>query len=479
MLGDFENNMRVICQPSLSDWRLGGKDNPDRAALAALVNERAARLGTAKLLRHDRLIATGHQAWLWHPGILAKDLAMTGAARRLDAGVLHLVVDQDVNEALTLDVPVRHGEALESQTLRLAWQKPGVPTGMHPPVDAAEAVATLRKAMERWGDALRVDLSSIITAFTDLPDCRNLAEQIGVVTQRLMRPWTGDVPLMLASDLTALPGFPALLRALLDEAGVCAEHYNAAVAGNPGAGITPLRVNRLQVELPLWILRPDRPRQPAFADVGDSTPLLTDEAGESVELNGDKHDAGSSDVTLAPKALLLTAMMRSVGCDLFVHGKGGGIYDRLTEIWWRNWRGQELAPMTVASADLHLPFDAPLASREDVARAIWLRHHLPHNLDRYLCLDTKPAKRKLELLAHMDDDRDKRRRAAAFTEIHAINAALAQVHPEALAAADAALATARAGLRNRSLTQRRDWCFALYPPEALDALLASLENGVK
>ncbi len=467
-------SMRVLCQPPLNTWRLLGGDNPDRAALAAIINARAARLGTPKLARHDRLIATGHQAWLWHPGILAKELAMAAAAHRLDAAALHLVVDQDVNEALLLVVPVRVGDRLHAQSLRLAWQKPGIPTGMHVPIDPAEVLANLQKARSDWGDGLQVDLAAITAAFEALPPCRNLAEQLGVVTLRLMAPWTGNLPLMLASDLTALPGFAALLRDMLANAAGCAGHYNAAVAAHPEAGIAPLRVNRLQVELPLWLLRPGQPRLPVFADVADSTALLTDEHGHPI--NTDEHgrpdDPGAA---LAPKALLLTAMMRSVGCDLFVHGKGGGVYDLLTEQWWRNWRGRELAPMAVASADLYLSFDAPLATASDVARAIWRCHHLPHNLDRHLGLDTPDAQRKHWLLAHMNDDRDPTRRAAAFAEIHAINEKLAAAHPEALAAADATLAAAQAGMDNHRLTAKRDWCFALYSPEALAALKTTID----
>ena len=40
----------------------------------------------------------------------------------------------------------------------------------------------------------------------------------------------------------------------------------------------------------------------------------------------------------------MTGMARLAACDLFVHGTGGGIYDTITEAWFREWLGVELAP---------------------------------------------------------------------------------------------------------------------------------------
>ena len=55
-----------------------------------------------------------------------------------------------------------------------------------------------------------------------------------------------------------------------------------------------------------------------------------------------------------------------------------------------------------------------LASYEaDLDRALWWAHHVPHNVDRALALGNGEAAEKRELLAHMRDDQDRRRKAAA------------------------------------------------------------------
>ena len=117
--------------------------------------------------------------------------------------------------------------------------------------------------------------------------------------------------------------------------------------------------------------------------------------------------------------------------------------------------------------------DAPLAGAADLASARWRAHSLPHNLDRVPDIAAGHGdlvEEKRLLLASMDDDRDRARRAAAFQRIHRINAALADAHHAVLDAAERAVATAEAGVANRRVARRRDWPFFLYPEEALAKL---------
>ena len=68
---------------------------------------------------------------------------MAGAAGPLDASMLHLVVDQDVHEALTLQAPYKEGQRLSIQTVRLADHDAQVPTGAQPPVNPREVIRSL------------------------------------------------------------------------------------------------------------------------------------------------------------------------------------------------------------------------------------------------------------------------------------------------------------------------------------------------
>ncbi|MFA9477712.1 hypothetical protein ACERK3_05320 [Phycisphaerales bacterium AB-hyl4] len=458
--------MRTYVEPALHAWAVGNPSADvaaDRAAIARRVAEHADRLGTGKLSDPPgRIIGTGHQAWLWHPGILAKDLAMMAACRRFNASPLHLIVDQDAHEALTLELPRKVGRRIETRSLRLASHRSDVPTGEQP---AADAAAVRRVLMEADDERL----VPIIEAFEGLPNCRTLAEQLAVVTVRLMRPWLGgDVPVLFVSDLADVPGYAKLIQQMVADAWRCVRAYNTAVRRTFGAGLTELTAMRELVELPVWSVQWGRPRGRVFVDLGDSTPMLVDERGEPINREA---------VRLLPRALLLTAVMRSIGCDVFIHGKGGGVYDLAMERWWESWQGGPLAPRAVVSADVYLPFDdVPVAGQDELAKAVWFRHYVPHNVDRVLGVDGPTVRAKRDLLREMDRDRNRKRRRHAFERLHATNDQLLAEHPALLARADQRLADARQGVINAQLTGRRDWCFALYPPARLSELRSALSS---
>ena len=442
-----------MCDPPIDRWQPAFGRDVDRRELAASL-----RGGTDQTL--GRVVATGHQAWLWHPGILAKDLAASAVARRFDAAAVHIVVDHDAHEALSLSLPVVQGDRLEVHQLKLAEDDPQVPTGCRPPAEAQQVVAVLHEATRQLGPSLAVDLSPIIDAYEHVGECRTLAEQTAAVLGRLSSPYTGPMARIYSSSLCRLIGFKQLVERMVSDAPSCVASYNRAVDECPGAGVAPLAVQRRRVELPLWLLEWQRPRRRVFADLTGSKPALVGADGRSIDRQA----------TLAPKALLLTAVMRDLVCDLFIHGQGGAVYDRVTERWCSDWLGRELAPRATVSADVLLSFDVPLARGDQLERALWRRHHLPHNLDRALGLTGAPVRRKRDLIAHMDDDRDGIRRYQAFEAIHRINGELAAQHHDVLEQAKRQVSLARSGVSNRRFALKRDWCFGLYPAEQLHKL---------
>jgi hypothetical protein len=445
----------VRVEPAMSAWSVNENPQRDRVLLIERINTRAKRTGTTELDPSVKnLIATGHQAQLWHPGILAKDIALDLAAETLGTQRLHMIVDQDANEAWRLDVPWVDGDELKVKAVLLADQKPGVPTGFQPPAET-------RQLQERLAGLDPALIGVLSDALENLPKCESLAEQIAVVLDRLKKPYAGDMPVMMVSDLAGLAVYESIVSRMLDDAHACATAYNNAVAEHPQAGMTPMAVGRELVELPMWAVHWNEPRRRVFVDLADSTPMFVYDDGEPIDCET---------ATLLPRALMLTAVMRGYFCDLFIHGTGGLVYDRVTEVWWGAWAGESLAPMAGVTADVFLDLGAPVADRAELDRAVWRMHHLPHNVDRVLGLDGKAVRRKLDLIEHMGDDRARQRRRAGFAELHQINRELAEQNPDAIASAKRDLHLARAGVKNARIARRRDWCFALYSPQSLHAL---------
>jgi len=546
----------VSFAPALSRWAPASAPSW-RSALTELVNANAERLGTGRWpapaddphadpaspepaagSAATPVLATGHQAALWHPGILVKDLAVDAVARRLGAeararrehettrpppartrsrqrdvdhgdgsppeasngsapghvqGVdrfgpeprrLHVVVDHDINDPWALDLPqVAPSQRLRVDSIVLAHSPTDVPTGWRPPVrfdrdlqvqprleHTSRHVQLPRDSPGRrpsgtdwhWPDAL--DRHPALRGVLDSPAFRNArsaAEQVVLILEAVRRQVIGrPTPVLLSSQLLTLPEAQVRLREMVEDARACAEAYNRAVAGELVSGLTPLRVESDRIELPLWRCASAGRLRVFLKTVGGGA-SLRDERDEPI---------APSSPDLAPRALLLTGLLREVVCDLFVHGRGGERYDRVLESWWTAWRRPPRAPRVTATADLRLNLDVPVATEGQFHRALWWRHHLPHNMDHRLDLDGPDVERKRHLLAHMHDDRDRRRRYRDFREIHRINAALCERHPEPLKAAEHEVERARVGVANREQAKRRDWFIGLYPHESLAAL---------
>ncbi|QDU71138.1 hypothetical protein Pan265_09870 [Mucisphaera calidilacus] len=418
----------------------------DVDVLESIVNRYADELGTGRMERlRGPLIATGHQAYLYHPGILAKDLLLR-EARESGASVLHVVVDQDAHDVWGVDLPEVRGDRLTVRHVRLARDEPTLATGVRDAVrPSVDAAAPLLKTPESLpGDSV--------------------AQQMTAWLARLR--WGGDnpLPVLFVSDLDALPTYWQLVRELVDDAPAAVRAYNKACMAHPEAGMSLLAESAELVEVPLWAVRYGEPRQRVFVDVADRQHQMVLADGTPL---GD-------DASVWPRALMLTAYLRASLVSLFVHGTGGHVYDRITERWWRAWRGETLAPEAMVTADAYLDFPTPVNDTKDLRDAVWWRHHLPHNLDRHVDgVDPDLASEKRGLLSAMPAmDRSGRRQA--FERLHRINDRLAATHADELRDADRRLERTRVGISNREIARRRDWFFGLYPDAQLEGIADEL-----
>ncbi len=443
----------VIVQPALSEWKPAFRSDQDRSQLVDRVNENAGRLGTGRMTDSARIIASGHQASLWHPGILAKYIAMHHACRLYDASPLNLVVDHDVYDPLHIPYPQKTGDRLAVRHLELGHCRQYIPPGMHDPVD----LSVLRRQVNPL-------FKSIVDAAENLPDCQSLAEQFAVLITRLISPLTGVMPVLFVSDLPTLSMYRSFVNGMIEDAHHCACSYNAALKGQGQWQIARLAVRDHQIELPLWAVSRNQPRRRVFLRTSDHCNNLVFDTGQAMD----------ADIyNLLPRAMTLTAFMRMYGCDFFIHGLGGGEYDKVTDTWINNWRGGRPAPFAVVTADMYLERDVPVADRSDFAKAVWYRHHLPHNIDRHVRLDVSQqhlADRKHQLIKHMKDDRNRKRKQNIYREIKEINRLLMLSHPGAIRFADDQLARVRIGLANRDIAGRRDWPFPFYTRAQLNML---------
>ena len=447
---------RFYADPLMIYWQPSGTASQlDRQVLVQLVEENAQHLDTGSLHAQGPIIATGHQAWFWHPGILAKDIAMAESARYHGGHMLHLVVDHDVHSAMQLPIPILHDHVMVRKVVELAQVNADIPLASQMPVDIKQVQDNL------W--YLKEEQSTLLGhALMDMPYCENLAQQMTVILTRLMHRWVGKVPILYSTQLLELPSAKQALEQMLDNALSMARCYNNAVNQVSHAGIAHLAIEQDRVELPVWLIHWGKPRSRVYADIADHKPVLVDSEGNVLDLNKD---------LLAPKALFLSALMRTVVSQLFIHGLGGGIYDQVTEIWWSQWKHEPLNPLAIASADLYMHWDIHFAQQEDVEHACWYLHHLKHNMDRFTEMGGELYTQKQTLIKQLANTNASREdKKNWFKQLHQINEQLCQKHVDVLHEAHKKLTMAQRGVANREMASRRDWPFFLYQDSQIQQL---------
>lgn len=414
--------------------------------------EPARRFRSQLGLPEGPLVMSGHQALLWHPGILAKYIAAGACAASVGGSAAWVVVDQDTPAPDEIAIPVRAGPSRTAiGSLRFAYASPcdtEVPASMRPVLlDERPTSSPQPHNLEELDRAINRVRSSI----TEHAQSPNAAAQITRVIETLLPVGVARVPAFFATSIARTDLFAAAVRRMADNPRACVDAYNAAAIAHPEADIRSLDADSL--ELPLWRIvgKPGHARRIGVLarDLADTHPQQ-----------------------LAPRALLMTALLRLAACDLFIHGTGGAAYDRVTDRWLAAWLGPETrpAPTAMATATLLLPL-APTPEAEAIAaqRAFRDALHKPASLGDAV-METQ--RRKLVATIAASPYRS-RQRASLYRDLQHLLAAHRESHTTELDELRSRAQSARRSASDRAASVRT-WAFPLYP----EALLARLRDRI-
>ena len=417
----------VTIAPAWSDWK------------SALSSKRqSAARGEIGLDTDRPIVMSGHQPIVFHNGILAKLIALDEAARRTNAQAVWIVPDQDAVDPGVIRVPTGSRDSLAAEVIELlpnGAAAGGVSAGSLSAAQVDEPACELLKPIVRWLDQY-AGMETLAGQF-GYATIEYACERLGIDTPRLI----------FASELFASDALFAIIKTMRDDPALCAQSYNNAIAKHPDAGVRALVIEDDRIELPLWGCRANEARVAI-----DSTNIGSFERDE-----------------LLPRGVLMSAMARAHLADLFIHGTGGWVYDRISEDWFADWVGIKLVPMAMVSATHRLEFGFSPDEMVDAGQAAWEAHHARHT--PAMVGDGKAQQRKDELVLQIRqlDPKDPQR-AVLYGRLQGLLAAYRDEHHTEIESFVQRTEQAKARAGQHELARDRTWAFVFFGQEALEVL---------
>jgi hypothetical protein len=346
------------------------------------------------------IIATGHQPELFHPGVWMKAFLLQRFADESGATALDVVVDSDGFDTLDVSSPCMRPD------IRRCTQYLAV--GSRDSCYACSSVPSEGELRE-WVRAVQEQLQSLpapvvrdnFTEFSSVlasarADSRNLAEFVTISRRRFEASADTRYLELPVTRMGRSEAFAAFVVEIAHDAARFHGAYNGALGAYRAINKTRsaaqpfpdlARVGE-RFELPLWSVAAHGRDSVWCERAGGEVLLLGDDGRNIVTLSAQPEEAiatlVSSKVTLAPKALAMTLFVRAFVCDLFIHGVGGGNYDRVTDDVFTRYFGVQAPAFVVASATMHLPLGMPVVTDAEVAAARERLNRVTHNPDALL-----------------------------------------------------------------------------------------------
>lgn len=317
------------------------------------------------------LVMTGHQPVVFHPGLTFKYATTEQFARTCGAIAIAVVIDTDQGDAGQFsypevaepaDPPVRAIDSIgRSNSLYLYGKLRSVP-------ELKEVAGKLLRQLNHLSLPLVArQCGQVFDEFAALASAGASAMEANLI----MRWQYGIGSQMPELPLSAIASFPETLTLtadILKQPVRFAAAYNSALdvyrdennIRNSANPFPNLKVDGNTCELPFWVISHNRRQRYLLeAEVQENVTRLS--------ANGSTIDTFTGNITaeslepmlvqniqIVPRGALITAFLRLLFADLFVHGTGGGRYDRFTDEFIRSWWNVEPPPFAIASASQHL-----------------------------------------------------------------------------------------------------------------------------
>ncbi|MDW8223694.1 MAG: hypothetical protein RMJ82_12180 [Gemmatales bacterium] len=519
-----------FCDIPLKHWRAA-----TQRLARAWAGQQLARWGLRAIVPDAPCLVTGHQPELFHPGVWAKHFALAEACQSLGLAPVNLIADHDQPKTLSLRVPTQINHRLSVTWIPFCELRPGLAweeyvlltddisangnrsVGVHQespnqdgwvrdsPCSATHLLTLSQRAETALADLLPDTILPQFVSqaghFLNLhkPECR-LADVLAGVRRHWEERWGYHNGELYVSTLCESEGFMAFTGEVLRQLPRFVTMHNMELmAFRKEEGlrsrthpVPPLGQDGDWHEAPFWVWQDGQPRQRLWARCSPhSWTLRIGETGPCAEIRPVLDQEGlhewkqalkTTGWKIRPRALTLTLFVRLFLAEMFIHGIGGGLYDRFTDRLLQRYWEVPAPQYAVVSATLRLPLPCP-------SKPTWVREQLLHrmrdcqyNPERVLPRELlslpevrRSVIRKQELLNRWSGANREQRRELhrEFSEIREVLRPLTLDVERQLRSALQTLADYETQLR---LVRDREWAFVLYSDQALTYLVERIRQ---
>lgn len=331
----------------------------------------------------DRIVMSGHQPKLFHPGVWFKNFALSALGQGLKSVPINLIVDNDICGVAAIQIPQLDGD--EASIKMLPFDAPGdnIPFEARRIEDRQvfdSFAERTEKAMQGFVDTPLVD--KLWNSLDNFREENGLGQALATSRHALeidLGLKTLEVPLSQVAQTNSFAHFAQHLFLQLDE---FRSTYNQALVEyrklhrirSHSHPVPPLECAEAWCEAPFWIWETDQPiRSRLFVKSSRNSIVLTDRRNLQVTLDSNHFVEHFSELTsrgiaIRPRALATTMFSRLLLSDLFLHGIGGAKYDQLNDVIIEDFFGIRPPSFLTLTATKMLPTSYDHVSHADITR---------------------------------------------------------------------------------------------------------------
>ncbi len=309
----------------------------------------------------NTVIGTGHQPLFYYPGILFKNFVTSYLAKKTQSLQVNFVVDTDIAK-LKLVLPV-----FDTELKRTIINFPETSVCykfFNPEEENIKSIFDLaeKKIKSLPFQIIKENFINYKSKFLDLyVKTKNLVYTISYLRNEFEKKYNFPVKDINMSDETRTDKFKSAVKFLIEKIEDFNYIYNDGVENlKKKKKIQPVRKLKIEppiYELPLWFITQGKREKVYIEKKSDDRVAFLNEKGKIIFKTYLKNlEDDLKALQLYPGAIFLTFYLRIFKTTLFIHGRGGALYDKITDYIIKNLFGISKIPVfIIASTDIYLP----------------------------------------------------------------------------------------------------------------------------